>query len=429
VSVLTRSSLEASPLADLHALASTIGIDGYRRLRKAELIDEIARRQGIEDETQETAGDEAPKRRARPAAKKPAASTTRRSRRTARDADDDEAQEAVEEEPEVEAEAEVEVEPEVERTPRSRSRSRARTKPVQDEPEEEPEETDSRSSEDQVIEGVVELLANGSGFVRVNGDEPSDGDAYLSAAQARRCELVSGDRVSGPVRQARRSERYPSLVRVETINGVAADEAVRPTRLEDREADFPSDLFTLPSDDPTLKAISKLAPFGRGSRVWIGGPSRSGKTEAVKRIAASLASLEGVSLELVVVGVRPEELTEWRTAEYATVTDLSFTATADAQAAAVEQAVERARRIAARGGDAVLIIDTLDGLSASAARRAFGSARNLRDGGSLTVIATSAAPLGGETTAIVFDRELVVKGRLPALDGAATSTIRADLLS
>ena len=93
--------------------------------------------------------------------------------------------------------------------------------------------------EDKVAEGVVELLANGSGFVRLAPPEPTDDDVYVSAAQVKRCELVSGDRVSGPVRAPRRSERFPSLVRVDTINGRPADEVAEGTRFEDLPAAFP----------------------------------------------------------------------------------------------------------------------------------------------------------------------------------------------
>jgi transcription termination factor Rho len=407
--VLTRSALEESPLSDLHALASTLGIDGYRRLRKGELVEEIAERQGVAPEE-----DDAPKpapraRRSRRAAaseedEAAPAPRARRSRRAAA-SDDDDAAPA----------------PRAGRSRRSQARDR-------DEEEQQPQPQQQEEEAELSVEGVVELLANGSGFIRVNAPEESDEDVYLSATQARRCDLISGDRVGGPVRRARRSERHPSLIRVETINGVPADEAVSGTRLEDLEVDFPAGQFKLGSDDPTLKAIGKLAPFGHGSRVVLAGAGRSGKTEAIKRIAAKLSAIEGLTLELVVAGVRPEELSEWRSAPYATVTDLSFAAGSDAQATAIESAVERGRRIAARGGDAVLLIDTLDGVSATVARRVLAAARNIRDGGSLTIVATARESLGGETTVIAFDRGMLAAGRIPAIDPSASGTIRVELL-
>src|SRR4051812_16344499 len=248
--VVDRAALEDSPLADLHELASELGIDGFRRLRKANLIDAILEQQG---------GDGAA------AAPEP------------------EAEEAeATDEPEAEAE---------EKPKRSRRGGRSRRKDPEDEaPAKEPKEAKEPREpaaekkgprEERVAEGVVELLGNGSGFVRVDPPEPSDDDVYVSAAQVRRCELVSGDKVTGPVRPPRRSERYPSLVRVDTINGRAADEVAEGTHFEDLPAAFPSQRLPLAGDDPTLKAIAWLTPLGRGSRATIVGPSRAGKTEAL----------------------------------------------------------------------------------------------------------------------------------------------------
>src|SRR5581483_6585777 len=123
--------------------------------------------------------------------------------------------------------------------------------------------------EDEVVSGVVELLPNGSGFVRVEPPEPSDDDVYISGAQVKRCELVSGDRISGPRRPPRRSERFASLVRIDTINDRPAAEVADSARFEDLPAAFPVERFKLGSDDPTLKAVEFLTPFGRGSRVVI----------------------------------------------------------------------------------------------------------------------------------------------------------------
>jgi transcription termination factor Rho len=145
----------------------------------------------------------------------------------------------------------------------------------------------------------------------------------------------------------------------------------------------------------------------------------------VRRIGAALAASEGLDVELLAVGVRPEELSEWKQVAHATSSGLSFATSADAQDAVVDQAAERGRRIALRGGHAVLLIDTLDGLSAAAARRTTAAARNLRGAGSLTVIATARAPLGGETTLIA----LSAAGEFPAIDEANSGTLRAELLS
>jgi transcription termination factor Rho len=390
MSVLDRSALEASPLADLHAIASELGLDGFRRLRKAELIDLILERQGGEEsvgddgeaveEVEEAKPEERPTRRGR-----------RRGGRGRGRARDIEKEETAEEE-----------------------------EPAPDEPEE--------AEEEPAVEGTVELLGNGSGFVRVSPPEPSDDDVYISAAQVRRCELVSGDVIAGPVRRPRRSERYPSLVRVDTINGRPADEVAEGTRYDDLPSSFPTQRFELTGDDPTLQAIAWLTPIGRGSRVVIAGPARAGKTEALRRLAQALGTDSSLNVSLVLVGTRPEEVGWWQSGPVAVGAVAGPAASGDVQAQTVEHAVEQAKRIAARGSDAVVLIDTLDGLPPAAARRALAAARNLVDGGSLTVIATASRPIGGETTVVTLDAGLAGARRFPAIDLAASGTTHPELL-
>ena len=419
MSVLTRSALEDSPLADLHAIATEIGLPGFRRLRKADLVDAILGEQGPEDtdseaeaESDATAEEEKPRR-----------SRSRRGgrsrSRTARDADTGEDADQGEE-PDEGGEAAGEEQPEAEARPaRNRSRGGRGRSAKADEAAE--------PAEDTVAEGVVELLGNGSGFLRVNPPEPSDDDVYVSAAQVRRCELVSGDRVTGPVRAPRRSERYPSLVRIDTINGAPADQVAEGTPFDELPAAFPTQRFALDGDDPTLKAIAWLTPIGRGSRVTIVGAARSGKSETLRRLGGALAGQDDLELTYVAAGVRPEELRE-APAGVEPVAALPFSASADAQGQAVERAIDTARRIAARGGHAVVLIDTLDGLHASVARKALGAARAIVDGGSLTVVATASAPVGFETTVVALDVDLTSTGRLPALDLVASGTLKPELL-
>lgn len=274
----------------------------------------------------------------------------------------------------------------------------------------------------------MEVLGNGSAFLRVEGSEPSDADVYISAAQVRRCELVSGDRVSGPVRTPRRSERYPSLVRVEAINGESADSVAEGARYDDLPVSYPSERFAFESEDPTLKAIEWLTPLGRGSRAVIVGAARSGKTETLRRVLGALANREGLELTLVLAGVRPEEFGEWQQGPVTPTSTLTFAVSAEAQGRAVETAVESAKRVAARGGDAVVLIDGLDGLHPHTARKVLAAARNLTDSGSLTVIATAAHPFGGETSVIALDAVRVGTGRLPALDLVHSGTLKPELL-
>jgi transcription termination factor Rho len=438
MSVLSRSALESSPLADLHAIASELGIDGFRRLRKAELVDRIVAHQGGDDDG--VATDVVDEAAAEPEARPRRRRGGRGGRGRAADAaSDEEAEtdaaevaevEAVDAEADVveaEAEAEVEVEEELVKVedegdedtrPARRSRG-GRGRGGRDR-EDEP---------DRVVEGVVELLANGSGFVRLTPPEPSDDDVYISGAQVRRCELVSGDRVGGPARRPRRSERYPSLVRVDTINGKPAEEVAEGTPFDDLKCAWPTERLALDGEDATLRAIEWLTPIGRGSRVTITGASLAGKSEAVRRIARALAGREELEVNVVLAGVRPEEAAEWaQDGPVEPIASVHAGAGVDAQAQAIDRAVETAKRIAVRGGHAVLLIDSLDGLAPSAARRAIAAARSIVDGGSLTVIAASSLPVGGETTIVALDAALTGAGRFPAVDLVRSGTLRPERL-
>jgi len=419
MSVLDRSALEDSPLADLHAIASELSVDGYRRLRRADLIDSIVAHQ-VGGETVKSADAESTDAEATDAeataAESPAAESPesedkeeqpparrRRGRRGGRGRAEsrDNGETVAEDGDAAEAPASVE----------------------QEQAEEEP-----APAEAATVEGVVELLANGSGFLRVQPPDPSDDDVYISAAQVKRCELLSGDRISGPPRAPRRSERFPSLVRVDTINGRPAGEVAEGSRFDDLPAAFPDERIPLGSEDPTVKAIEWLTPFGKGSRVTIVGATRAGKTEALRRLAGSLAASTELQLSVVLAGVRPEELADWQEGPLQPVAAVTFAASPDAQAHVIEPVVDTAKRLAARGGDVVLVIDTLEGLPPLAARKTMAAARNIVGGGSLTVIATAAEPVGGETTVIALDAALASMGRFPAIDLVASGTIRPERL-
>jgi transcription termination factor Rho len=408
MTVLDRSELQASPLSDLHLIADQIGLEGFRRLRKADLIDAILGEKGedsgVSEESSEGEAERVPARRSR-------GTRSRRSGATAKPSTD--VKPAPDEDGEPRAASD--------RAPSARRTQRAQggRGRVDREKPGEPERS---------AEGVVEVLGNGSAFLRVEPPEPSDEDVYISAAQVRRCELVSGDRVTGPVRTPRRSERYSSLVRIDTINGEPADTVAEGTRYDDLPVSYPSERIAFDSEDATLKAIEWLTPLGRGSRAVIVGGARAGKTETLRRILGTLASREGLEMTLVLAGVRPEEVGEWRQGPLAPAATLTFAASPDAQGQAVETAIETAKRIASRGGHAIVLIDGLDGLHPHSARKALAAARNLSEAGSLTVIATAAHPFGGETTVIALDAVRAGTGRLPALDLVASGTLKAELL-
>ncbi len=272
--------------------------------------------------------------------------------------------------------------------------------------------------------GILDILPNGSGFVRADAFAHSSDDVYVSPAQIRRCELRTADEVTGPVRPPRRSERYPSLVRVEAVNGGPAEPpAERPVFAD----------LTPVYARARLGAPDELSdtPFGRGSRVAIAGPPGAGSTTLLRRIVAKLAEDHPeVEATVVLAGARPEEIGEWRSELEIPVVGGSFDGSPDRQGEVASMAVERAKRAAERGRDAVVVIDSLEQLPGSSARRVFGAARNTEEAGSITVIAATGIgpdPARHATTRVVL-RPPSEAGAIQ-VDADTSGTLRAEQLS
>jgi transcription termination factor Rho len=422
MTVLTRDVLEQSTLADLHALAGELAIDGFRKLRRETLVDTIVERRGGAVASTDDEGEGRPgRRRRRGGRREDEAADVRgddvvsltddededdRPRRRRRRGGDQDASEGGRERGGRDGREE--------RAPRAERNGR-----------DERSGRDERAEETgETVEGVVTIGQNGSAMLKAKDGS----EVYVSAGQVRRCEIVDGDTVSGPTRAARRSERFPSLVRVETINGKDPEETSTGTKFEELAVARPTELLAVESDDPTVAAIAYLTPLGRGSRAVIAGPHAAGKTEALRRLGVALGAIDGLELLPVLAGVRPEELADWKDAGLEATVALDLSAGPDTRAKAIDEVVDRGRRIAARGGHAVLLVDTLDGLGEGAARRILASARKLQDGGSLTIVETREHPVGGESTVIRLDAALTTTARFPALDLAGSGTLRPELL-
>jgi transcription termination factor Rho len=285
------------------------------------------------------------------------------------------------------------------------------------------------------VTGVVEITPQRYGFVRVSGLEPRPDDVYLSASQARRCELRAGDEVSGPARAPRHGERHRALVHVDRVNGSEPLAAERP-EFDQLTPIIPRRRIPLDREgaDVLTRAVDLLAPLAFGQRVLVMAAPRSGRTTLLRHLASSVAALEGVEPIVLTIDERPEEATAWREAlpeaEIAAAT--AELAPAD-QVRMAELALERARRRAENGADAVLIVDSLSRLAVASGepaevKRLFGSGRDLAeaDTGSLTVIATvvegaedegaaERAVITTESSLITLDPELAAAGVVPAL--------------
>ena len=378
MAVLQRRELEQSPLADLHAIASELGLEGFRTKRKEDLIGAILAAQGGAEPEPEPGDDD-------------------------REPDEVPSDEALDPAPPV-AEEEVVEEDEEDVV-------------EEDVVEEEPEVEDEVSDE-EIATGVLDVLANGSGFLRLDATGQSRDDVYVSPAQIRRCELRGGDEVSGPVRPPRRNERHPSLIRVETVNGGAAEPPEERPWFGDLTAVFPSERLAAP-------AAFDAAPFGKGSRVAVSGPPGAGASTLLLEVARTLSERHSdLNLQVVLAGVRPEEVGTW-TASGAAVAGGSFERSPEAQAQAAELAVERAKRLVERGGHAAVVIDALDALPQSVRRRLFGAARATEEGGTLTIVAAT----GDDRDALRWATTRLALERAGQVAAAESGTLAADRLS
>jgi transcription termination factor Rho len=393
MAVIQRKELESSPLADLHAIASELGLEGFRSKRKDDLIGAILAAQGGEEAVVERRGP---------------AEVPEPDEVTAEEALEGPVREAIEELREADAEDEADAD-EVEAE---------RGEDEDEVVEEEPEVVEDEASDEEIQTGMLDVLANGSGFLRADPAVHSRGDVYISPAQIRRCELRAGDEVSGPVRPPRRNERHPSLVRVETVNGAEAEPPEERPWFSDLTPVYATQRLSAP---PALDAI----PFGRGSRVAVSGPPGAGATTLLRQVAKVLAdSHEELVLQIVLAGVRPEELGEWGSTGLPVVGG-SFDRSVEAQTQAADLAVERAKRQVERGGHAVVVIDALDALPPGTRRRLFGAGRATEEGGTLTLFAAvgeDREPLRWATTRIVLE----AGGRV---SGGDSGTLHADRLS
>lgn len=395
MSVLDPRELEASPLADLHTLASELGLEGFRRLRKQDLIKQIVAAQGGEmPEANGAAADEEPEAAVA----------------DAEDGGDED--EAAADEDTADEEEDEDAEDEDDDT----------ADDVYDDADVAGDEVDAAEErEEDMRAGILDVLPNGSGFIRAEPYRQSREDVYVSPAQIRRCELRPGDEVAGPVRPPRRNERHPSLVRVSTVNGQDADSPAERTRFDALTVAWPAERLAGPT------ALAET-PYGKGSRVAIGGPPGAGATyllrEAVKVLRDRHPDLEVI---VVLAGARPEEAADWVDAGVE-VAGGSYDGSFDEQAQVAELAVQRAKRSVEAGKDVVVVVDSLDALPGSAARRVFGAGRNASEAGSLTILAstgTAAEPHRMATTHVTLEPREGEGARIAAGSG----TLRRDLLS
>jgi transcription termination factor Rho len=314
--------------------------------------------------------------------------------------------------------------------------------------------------------GVLEIVQDGIGFLRSDHFLPGPEDVYVSSSQIRRFGLRTGDMVIGQVRPPKDTEKYYGLLRVETVNGQDPETAKNRPAFEDLTPIFPLrryDLETKPSL-LTTRLLDLIAPIGRGQRGLIVSPPKAGKTTVLKHIANAIsANYPQVHLMIALIGERPEEVTDMDRSVEAEVISSTFDDAVTDHVRVAEMAIERAKRLVESGRDVVVMLDSITRLTRAynltvptsgrmlsggvdpaalyPPKRFFGAARNIEEGGSLTIIATCLIDTGSRMDDLIYEEfkgtgnmELILNRRLaerrvyPAFEVERSSTRREELL-
>jgi len=350
-----------------------------------------------------------------------------------------------------------------------------RRRPTREERRQQREERREREEQERVeslktapsASGILDLLPDGYGFMRTSGYLPGPDDIYVSMSQVRKHQLRKGDVVTGKVRQPKDNEKYWALLEVEKVNDIDVDKAPERRNFDKLTPLFPDERFRLESGPTavTERIIDMIAPIGKGQRGMVVSPPKAGKTTVLKQIANGIInSSPDTHVIVLLVDERPEEVTDWqRTVEAAEVVYSTFDKPTDQHIQVTELVLERARRLAESGRDVAIILDSITrlaraynlaapssgkilsgGIDSGALyppRRFFGAARNIEEGGSLTIIASALVETGSRMDDGIFeefkgtgnmelrlDRSLSEKRLFPAINVDASSTRKEELL-
>src|SRR5450631_126391 len=320
------------------------------------------------------------------------------------------------------------------------------------------------------VKGLLDLRDEGYGFLRCDGYLPSPKDVYISISQARRFALRRGDYVEGACRPASNNEKYPALLRIDSVSGLDPEEARNRPHFEDLTPLFPDSRLHLEmqdhgdKDNLTARIVDLLSPIGKGQRGLIVSPPKAGKTTVMKQIAHSIeANNPDVHLMVLLVAERPEEATDMRRSVRGEVIASTFDRPADEHTQVAELTIERAKRLVELGKDVVIILDGItrlaraynlsaptsgrimsggvDSTALYPPKKFFGAARNIEEGGSLTILATALVETGSKMDEVIFeefkgtgnmelklDRRLAERRLYPAIDVNGSSTRHEELL-
>ena len=322
------------------------------------------------------------------------------------------------------------------------------------------------NDDDEIVEGILEVLPDGYGFLRGDNYLSSPKDVYISPIQIRRFKLDKGDKIKGIARLPKEGEKFPALIYVGEVNGDLPEKAYRRKKFDDLTPIYPDERIRLETspDEYAMRMIDLISPIGKGQRGMIVAPPKVGKTTLLKKIANSI-STNNPEIELIVLLIdeRPEEVTDMRRSIKGDVIYSTFDELPEHHVKVAEMVLERAKRLTEQNKDVVILLDSITrlaraynlvipssgrtlsgGLDPSALhkpKKFFGAARNIENGGSLTILATSLIETGSRMDDVIFeefkgtgnmevhlDRGLSEKRIFPAIDINKSGTRREELL-
>lgn len=322
------------------------------------------------------------------------------------------------------------------------------------------------NEEDEIVEGILEVLPDGYGFLRGENYLSTPKDVYISPVQIRRFKLDKGDKIKGIARLPKEGEKFPALIYVGEVNGEAPEKAYRRTKFDDLIPIYPNERIKLEtsSNEYSMRIIDLMCPIGKGQRGMIVAPPKVGKTTLLKKIANSI-SINNPEIELIVLLIdeRPEEVTDMRRSIKGDVIYSTFDELPEHHVKVAEMVLERAKRLTEQKKDVVILLDSITrlaraynlvvpssgktlsgGFDPSALhkpKKFFGAARNIENGGSLTILATALIETGSRMDDVIFeefkgtgnmevhlDRKLSEKRIFPAIDINKSGTRREELL-